>query len=197
MNSLKLNKITKLCFGYEEIAKTLGISLASARVSANRYAKNGLLIRLKRNFYVLANRWNSFSQEEKFSLANLMQVPSYVSLMTALGFYEITTQIQRDFIESISIKRTKKFEAGNSIFNYVKINKNLYSDFSRDKGFFIATAEKAFLDAVYLKSLNRYNFDLSSIDFSRLEAAKVRALSRKFPKKVWRLIEENGYFKKT
>ena len=47
MNIAKLRTIKKLYFGYEEIARSLGVAAASARVSANRYVRQGLLIRLK------------------------------------------------------------------------------------------------------------------------------------------------------
>ena len=54
-----------------------------------------------------------FDREQKFIIANIYQVPSYISLMTALDYYEITTQMQRDFIESVILKRTvtKEIEA--------------------------------------------------------------------------------------
>lgn len=49
----ELNSITQLYFGYEDIARALKISPASARVSASRYVRLGLLLRLKRNTYLL------------------------------------------------------------------------------------------------------------------------------------------------
>ena len=111
MKIQELNRIRKLYFGHEEISRVLGISLQSSRVSANRYVKHGLLIRIKRNMYVLAEKWRTLEREEKFILANLLQVPSYISLMTALDYYEISTQMQRDFIESVALKRTKEIES--------------------------------------------------------------------------------------
>ena len=93
MKFIELRKIRKPYFGYEEIARVLGISAASARVTASRYARNGLLVRLKKNIYVLQEEWNTAGREEKFLLANLGQTPSYISLMTALDYYQITTQI--------------------------------------------------------------------------------------------------------
>ena len=112
MRLLELSKIQKLYFRHEDIARTLDISDESAKVSASRYVKQGLLVRLKRNLYVLREKWKILEKEEKFILANLMQVPSYISLMTALDYYEITTQMQRDFIESVAVKRTKEKEKG-------------------------------------------------------------------------------------
>ena len=55
---LELDNIGKLYFSYEEIARVLGISNASARVSASRYARKGLLVRVKKNLYILRRRWN-------------------------------------------------------------------------------------------------------------------------------------------
>jgi len=181
MKILQLRNIEKLYFGHEDIARALGITLQSAKVSANRYVRQGLLIRLKRNIYVLKDKWIRLDREQVFPLANIIQVPSYISLMTALDYYEITTQVQRDFIESVAVKRTKEVEIGQRFFNYTKINTDLYSGFSRTRGFFIATPEKAFLDALYLMSLGRYRFDIPSIDFSKLNLKKIEYLARLFP----------------
>ena len=85
MKYLKLKDIRKLYFGYEDIAAALGVAIGSARVSASRYVTQGFLIRIKRNIYILKERWDALTTEEIFSLSNLIQVPSYISLMTALS----------------------------------------------------------------------------------------------------------------
>jgi len=195
MKFLQLQNIKKLYFGYEDIARALGITLQSAKVTANRYIKQGLLIRLKRNIYILKEKWVSIDREQEFLLANIIQVPSYISLMTALDYYEITTQVQRDFIESVAVKRTKGVEIKHIFLNYTKINTDLYSDFSRIRGFFIAAPEKAFLDAVYLMSFGRYNFDIPSIDFSKLNREKIEYMARLFPLKTQSFLNKNEYFR--
>lgn len=192
-----LKTINKLYFGYEEISRALGITLRSARVSANRYVKQGLLIRFKRNIYVLAERWEALNKEERFILANIGQVPSYISLLTAMEYYELTTQVQRGFIESIALKRTKEISVRDTVFNYIRIKRGLYSGFSREKGFFIASAEKAFLDAFYLMSLKRYNFDLTAIDLDKLNMDELRRMAKIFPEKTRNMLEEYGILKKT
>jgi predicted transcriptional regulator of viral defense system len=197
MKILELNKINKLYFGYEEISRVLSITLSSARVSASRYVHQGLLVKLKRNIYILKEKWNVLETEEKFTLANLVQVPSYISLMTALDYYEITTQIQRDFIESVAVKRTMEKEVDDTVFNFTKIHAGLYSGFKKDKDFFIATPEKAFLDAFYLMSLGRYNFDIDSIDFGKFNRNEIMTMGKKFPAKTKKLLNKNGYFRKT
>ena len=49
MRLIELNKIIKPYFGYNEIARVLGINSDSAKVTASRYVKQGLLLRLKKN----------------------------------------------------------------------------------------------------------------------------------------------------
>jgi len=192
---LQLQNIEKLYFGHEDIARALGITFQSAKVTANRYVKQGLLVRLKRNIYVLREKWTSIDREQEFLLANIIQVPSYISLMTALDYYEITTQVQRDFVESIAVKRTKGVEIEQMFFNYTKINTDLYFGFSRTRGFFIAAPEKAFLDAAYLMSFGRYSFDIPSIDFSKLNREKIEYMARLFPLKTQSFINKNEYFR--
>ena len=195
MNLLKLRKIPKPYFSYEDIARILGISEASARVTASRYVRQGLLLRMKRNMYVLPEVWNVADREEKFIIANLGQTPSYISLMTALDYYEITTQIQRDFFESMAIKRTKEIALNSSVFQYTKIAPNLYFGFKKEKGFFIATPEKALLDAFYLMSFGRYSLDLSSLDAEKFDKAEVKYLSEKFPVRTRNMLKKYGCLK--
>jgi predicted transcriptional regulator of viral defense system len=111
MKLQELRSLHKSYFGYEELAKVLDIGAASARVAASRYVKQGLLVRIKRNMYVLREAWDTAGREEKLVLTNPGQTPSYISLMTALDYYEITTQVQRGLIESLSVKRTKEISA--------------------------------------------------------------------------------------
>jgi predicted transcriptional regulator of viral defense system len=188
MKTSELNSINQLYFGCEDIARALAINPASARVSASRYVRLGLLLRLKRNTYVLSERWRAASREERFLLANLGQAPSYISLLTALDYHEITTQVQRGLIESVAVKRTKELSLNGSIFHYTKISSALYFGFTRQQNFFIATPEKAFLDAVYLISFGRYALDLSAIHDEKLNRKEIHRISRNYPLKTMKIL---------
>ena len=193
MKLIEIQKIDKLYFGYEEIARVLGISEASSRVTASRYAKKGLLLRIKKNMYVLRERWIAAEKEEKFLLANIAQTPSYISLATALDFYELTTQMQRNFFESVALKRTKKIDINGNIFRYTRIRNRLYHGFKKEKGVFIATPEKALLDAVYLMSYGRYALDLSAIDPKKIDGNELMRLSKEFPVRTRDMLKRHGY----
>lgn len=193
MNIARLRDITKLYFGYEELARTLGISPASARVTASRYVKMGLLVRIRRNLYVLGDSWRAATKEEKFMAANLGETPSYISLMTALDYHDVTTQVQRDFFESIAIQRTKTISVTGTVFRYSKISPDLYFGFEKVGGFFIATPEKALLDAVYLASYGRYALDFSSIDSGKINRPEIERLSRPYPHRTLNLLRTYGH----
>ncbi|MFC1493871.1 type IV toxin-antitoxin system AbiEi family antitoxin domain-containing protein [Thermodesulfobacteriota bacterium] len=192
-----LQKIGNKYFGLQDLAKILGISFNSAKVSASRYVKQGYLVRIKKNMYTLPEFWNNAPIEDMFMIANLGQTPSYISLTTALSYYEITTQIQQDYIESIVIRRTKKININGLTFRYNKIKDNLYFGFVKEKDFFIATPEKAFIDTIYLTSLGRYAFDLAAIDREKINWNKIVDLCNRFPLKIRKRLEKDGYLKET
>jgi predicted transcriptional regulator of viral defense system len=193
MSIIRLRKIEKFCFGYEDISKALGISAGSAKVTASRYTKQGTLLRMKRNMYVLKEVWDTAGREDRFRLANMGQVPSYISLMTALDYHEVTTQMQRGFFESVAVRRSKEMGMDGSVFRYVKLAGNLYGAFRKENGFFIAIPEKALIDAFYLMSYGRYSLDLSSLDAAKFDRREIERLSRKFPLKTTKMLKRHGY----
>ena len=193
MKLAELNRIDKLYFGYEEIARAFDISLSSAKVTASRYVRQGLLLRMKRNVYVRRDVWNATGVTEKFVLTNLGQVPSYISLTSALQYYEVTTQVLRNFFESVAIKRTKQISLNGSILRYSKIAEELYFGFRKENGYFIATPEKALLDAFYLMSYGRYSLDIPALDSAKLDRGEIKRLSKRFPLRTRRMLKKYGY----
>lgn len=178
-----LKKIKKLYFTYQDVARILSTSEDSARVLCTRYVKQKYLIRLKRNFYILKERWDNITLNQRLELANILQVPSYISLMTALSFYEYTTQVQQKFIESISLYRTFIKDIDGFIFNYSKIKNDYYFGFSKKNNVFIASPEKAFVDSLYLSYLGKYNLDISSLNLEKIDKKGCENILKKYPSK--------------
>ena len=189
MDYQRLLEIDKLPFSLEDIADLLGIRRTSAAVLCARYVKKGLLTRLKRDLYVRTEALAHLGPLDLYRIANLLQVPSYVSLMTALSHYGVSTQIQRGFIESIAVKRTKAFDRGGISFRYMRISPELYGGFIREQEAFIASPEKALLDSVYLASMGRYPLDTASLDMSKLDRKKLIRLSANHTSKTRKLLE--------
>lgn len=184
MRTTILNNSNKIIFSIEDISKILSISKESAKVSANRYVQNDQLIRLKRNYYITPTKFEKLNEEDLFKLANMLQVPSYISFMSALSYYNISTQQVQSVIESAALKRTKNINVENIEFRFILIKEELYSDFIMKKDFFIATPEKSLADAVYLTSLSRYSCDFEAIDFSKINKQKVNLIIEQTNKKT-------------
>jgi predicted transcriptional regulator of viral defense system len=190
-NILKLQSLTQLpYFTTEDVANVLGIRIESARVFCSRYAKKGLFIKLKNNFYSSSQKLENISIKELISIANILQVPSYVSFMTAMGYHDVTSQVQRNFIESTSLKRSIEYDAKGITFRYYKLKKKYFFDFVRTDGIFIATKEKSFLDSAYLYSFGKYRFDINSLDLNKLDKTKIKSLVKSYPEKTKKIVRE-------
>ncbi len=175
---------TRRYFGIRTASELLGIKTESARVICSRLTRKGLLLRLKRDLYILREKWDNLQYEDFLKIANVLQVPSYISCMSALAFYDVSTQVQRGFFESVSLKRTRVFDPDNAIFNYYKLKKSLYFGFERREGVFIAGKEKALLDAVYLYSFGKYRFDIASLSMGKLQKKRITGILYKYPSKT-------------
>ncbi|MFQ5455188.1 MAG: hypothetical protein ACE5EA_03155 [Nitrospirota bacterium] len=176
-------------FTVNDLADIFGIRQESASVLCSRYVKEGIFIRLKRNFYILDERWEHSSKEDILRISNFLQVPSYISFMTALSLYEVTTQVQRGIFESACIRHSISYNIRLKRFNYYKLDKRYYSHFIKDRDIFIASKEKAFIDSIYLYSLGRYSIDINSLNIDKLERDKIEEIVKIFPPKTQRIIK--------
>lgn len=181
---------SRLFFTVNDAAQALEIKPESARVLCSRYAKAGAFLRLRNNFYVTEQRWGRATYEDFLRIANFLQVPSYISFLTALARYEITTQVPRQFFENACLRRTKNIEAAGTQFVYSKLKKELYFDFTRKDGVFIATPEKALLDAVYLYSFGKYKLDFSALDINKINLKRIKKILHPFPDKTKALVKD-------
>jgi predicted transcriptional regulator of viral defense system len=184
MKILSLTEIEKLYFSPADIAQTLGISGNSALVTCCRYVKNGFLIRLKRNSYILRQKWDYITNEELFIIANMLREPSYVSLSTSLSINSTKSKKQGVFIESISLKRTKSIKIEGVVFNYLKIKQDYYYPSQKEEGCRIASPEKSLLDILYLKYYGKYRMDISSADITQLDKKLLAELAELYPERI-------------
>lgn len=184
-NMTELQELSrKTCFTIGEVAQSLGIQTASARVLCSRYVRQGVLVRFKNGFYTTAWKWENLTRLDFLKIANILQVPSYISLMSALAYYEVTTQAQNNYQESICLKRSIVYNVREAVFNYVKVQARYYGDFIKTDGIFIATKEKAFMDSAYLYSFGKYKFDVDSLDMKKLDIRKLRSIIKIYPQKT-------------
>lgn len=188
---MKLEKLkNRLFFTAQDVAQAAGITLPSAHVLCSRYTRAGIFLRLKKNFYVIRDAWNRLDHTDVLKISNYLQVPSYVSFTTALSFYEITTQVQRNWIECAATKRSTTIQAGGVTFRYHKLQNALFFGFSRKNGLFIAAPEKAVLDSAYLEVLGSSAVDWNAVELDTVDRGRLEKLLKAYPDKFKRKMAE-------
>ncbi len=190
MSYRNLRRLKGVLFSSADLADTMGIKRSSAKVVCSRYVAQDLLIRLRKDLYIRSEDWDGLGTPDLFRIANRLQVPSYISLTSALSFHEVTTQIQPGYVESIAQKRTVQYEIKGVVFSYTKIQLDLYFGFQKADGIFIASPEKALLDAIYLQSMGRYSVDMAALDLSKIRGDDWNRLTVAFPNYVKKRIED-------
>lgn len=133
------------------------------------WLKKGYVIQLKRGMYALRleDRSSFFSE---YYLANNLYSPSYISLETALSYYQLIPERVQS-ITSITTKKTQQFQNSLGHFIYRHLKPNLYENFvvKQDEfknNFYIATPEKAMIDFLYFKSKEMVKINADIFDMS-------------------------------
>jgi len=174
----RLLETDKRYFSSKEIARLLGISLKSRRVTIWRLAKRGVLSRLRRDLYEV-----TLKPSDVVEVSNIIYQPSYLSFTYCLGRLGILSQIAYE-IEFATSKKTKRLLIRGRSVIFRKISKKLFFGYTLKDNIFIAEPEKALLDTLYLKSKGLTDLDKESLTLNDLSRTKFLMMSKKFPSKV-------------
>lgn len=176
----------KTVFTFKDIVMLWGDSDNATRVRINYYVKKGELYRIRHGFYARDKNY------DKFELATKIYPPAYVSFETVLGKAGITFQYYGQIF--IASYLTREITIDKQTYSYRKIKDLILTSSAglEDKGnYFIATPERAFLDALYL---NRdYYFDnLSPLNWDRVFEILSIYDNQRMTKKVKELFKSNS-----
>ena len=148
-------------FGAGDVRALFGLSAVATASLLHRYKKSGFISQPRRGLYIFPD-----ALPLDFHFANRAYGPSYISLETALSYHGVIPETVYE-ITSVTTKATRRFEALGKIFSYRKIKSKAYSGYQVRKqngtSFYIADAEKAFVDSSYLRlvcgeeSISRFN----------------------------------------
>ena len=139
-----------------QLAGQLGLKNSTVDTYISRFLRHKEILQLKRGLYVSADFFakNKNDISYSFYLANILRTPSYVSSWTALQYYNLTTEAIRS-VTSVTQKVTRDYETRAGTFSYQSIKKDLFSDYSLEKGkfdFYIASPSKALFDLLYFRT---------------------------------------------
>jgi predicted transcriptional regulator of viral defense system len=160
-----------------------------------RWQEKGYILRLR-------NRWYAFNDAEsheniEWLAANLIYVPSYISLHTALSWYNLIPEMIAT-TTSVTTRKTNKFSTPLGDFDYHRIKPELFGfgysledvDADRNKSngsrkIMVATPQKAILDFFYINSFYDSAKDMEDLRLNDSELANIlnkyesRALERR------------------
>ena len=150
------------------------------------------LVRWQEKGYIskLRNRWYAFNDAEsheniEWLAANLIYAPSYISLHSALSWYNLIPEMIAT-TTSVTTRKTNKFSTPLGDFDYHRIKPELFGfgysledmDAFRSKSnssrkIIVATPQKAILDFFYINSFYDSEKDMEDLRFNDTELANI------------------------
>lgn len=122
------------------------------RTNYIRWQQSGYIFSLRQGWYAFAD----YRQQPDYAryFAGKIYAPSYISLHTALSFYGIIPESVVE-ITCVSTQKTARFENAFGIYSYQTVKPNLFFGYEPKvmhdgKQYWMATAEKAIVDLLYL-----------------------------------------------
>ncbi len=159
----------------------------------HRCMKKGLIGRIERGLYYVKERYN------EYEIASHIVDSSYVSMVSALAYYGLTTQIPR-VIYVVSTKRHRRLKgvAGFDIV-FKNIKREMLFGYRKEANgnIFIAEPEKALIDICYFNDVNDLDPAVlekpARINIDKLVLYAARSKKRSVLVGITALLREHGY----
>jgi len=170
-----INRTGRRIFTAADIAKLIGSTNTNTIYkTVERLTRNGILSKLNKGLY-----FATATPPELFEVANVLYVPSYVSLESALYRYGVISQAPYT-ITSVSTNKSKKKTAFNNEFEYTHLNSKYFFGYVKDRHVLIASREKALLDLLYLASKKSRHINFDGIDWKTINRKELKAYMREY-----------------
>lgn len=192
MKAIKLLKILEdyPIFTLNDIAKIVEKNPSYVKTLVYRLRKRDLIHKIERNKYSV--------HDDALIFTSHIYIPSYISLWSALRYYNLTEQLPRTVFvmvpktrKSLTFRGTKiEFVKTKYFFGYKKVR---YGNFD----VFMAEPEKALIDSLISKKVP-FNEIIKAISARQLDTGKLIAYALKInekalAKRLGFLLEENNY----
>jgi len=159
-------------FTVSEFRRATDLSKIAAQKFLERYAKRGLLTRLKKGMYIVTD-----NPPTSLLISNRLYRPSYVSFEFALSYHRIIPETVYG-VTAATTKPTRNFVVEGKAFIYHKIKTSAYTGYAPmrigDEVILLATPEKALVDYLYLVNLGKKPL-YERLEFKELSKEKIVA----------------------
>ncbi len=178
-----LQDINKSFYTIADLEKVTGLQRNSLYVALKRWVAGGIIERVSQGIYLPMG--SVISME---TLAAQIYLPNYLSFESALAGYGVLNLIPYTATFATP-RKTKKYILRKQEIEFRQIARNLFFGFEKKNGIYIASPEKAFLDAVYLFARGKVTLDLDEIDVKKLSIKRLKDYSKRFPPYVGSRIQ--------
>jgi|SRR3989344_3565937 len=182
-----IKEFGKEIFTANDLKKLFPKESAVLNTYLTRFKKAKVIIPITRGLYTLAD--NTLDIEK---LATAIYYPSYISFESALSKYGIINQGLYK-ITLATTRHSKKTVLLQTECEYSKLSQDLFFGFSLVNGIYIAEAEKAFLDTLYLTALGKRKTSHSEWFLDDLDKNKLLKYAKPFGKPTKKLMEKVLY----
>lgn len=154
-----------------QFRELFNVSKTAAQKFIHQHTQKGLFTKLRNGLYSLKDQ-----NIPAFHIANKIYSPSYISLESALSYYNILPETVYE-ITSVTAKPNREFKTLDLSFTYSRIKKSVFCGYRLHKhdehSFLMAKPEKALADYLYLVSLNKRPLN------QRLDTSKINKTEMK------------------
>jgi predicted transcriptional regulator of viral defense system len=163
------------------------VDRANLQKQLSRWTAAKKIYQLRRGLYTLAEPYRQ-KDPHPFLIANRLLAPSYVSLQSALGYYDLIPETVPQILSITSKLRSKAIETPFGAYRYHNIQSPLFSGFSlvqvtTEQSAYLARPEKALLDLIYLTKQGHTPEYLDSLrlqNLDQLDMKWMRKAAREF-----------------
>ncbi len=172
--SEKLLRMNLPVFTLREALKVSGLKYDTGRMQIARWVKMQRLVRLKNGLYVLKGPLDR-GEIPVFYIANRFYLPSYISLESALSYYDLIPE-QTFAAISVCSKPTRKYVVLRTSYVFRSVQPGFLTGYvvEKEMGFDvrIAEREKAAIDYLYFTIIDRTvpleRLDLKGLDYKKM-----------------------------
>lgn len=175
------------------LLQTGDVNRKELSVQLSRWVRTGRLIQLRRGVYAIAKPYRQI-EPHPFLVANALRKNSYVSLQSALAFHGLIPEYV-PVCTSVTTSRSEQLETALGTYTYRRMKPDYLFGFGQvevasNQLAFVAVAEKALLDLVYLTpgaNTVSYLRELRLQHTTAINGEKLEELANRTDKpKLWR-----------
>lgn len=178
-------------FTVQDIKMLFSLSESTVTFIFNKFINLKILrpFWLKRGIYI---KYQEFNYSDYLYLSQKIITDSVIWFETSLAFYWVLKKKPSSCYNSVFGRTIKRYRYWEFSYQYISLSEKLYRLWIvKVWNLIIYEPEKAYLDLLYINSLNWTKYDDYGVMYSQLNSDKLQAYSKYYPERVREQLEVN------